>query len=84
VNVQTLRVVLVLFKAMSGLKVNFHKSMLVDININETWLNEADSVLNCKVGRVPFMYFRLPISGDAMCLLFWELVLSRIKNRLSG
>jgi len=30
------------------------------------------------------MYLGLPISGDAGCLMFWELVLYRIKNRLSG
>jgi len=69
---------------MSGLKVNFHKSMSVDININESWLNEAASVLSCKVGRVPFMYLGLPIGGDVRRLLFRKPILSRLKNRLSG
>lgn len=38
----------------------------------------------CRVGRVPFVYLGFPIGGDAMRLSFWELVISRIKTRLSG
>ncbi|GAU10072.1 hypothetical protein TSUD_421240, partial [Trifolium subterraneum] len=35
-NVRALRAVLVLFETMSGLKVNFHKSMLVGVNIPDS------------------------------------------------
>ena len=51
-----MRAVLVLFKAMSGLKVNFNKSMLVGVNVSDSWLNEAASVLRCRVGKVPFVF----------------------------
>ena len=40
-NVRALRAVLTLFAEMSGLKVNFNKSMLTGINIADSWLNEA-------------------------------------------
>ncbi|MCI13517.1 RNA-directed DNA polymerase (Reverse transcriptase), partial [Trifolium medium] len=83
-NVRALRVVLVLFELMSGLKVNFNKSMLVGVNIPDSWLHEAASTLSCKVGKVHFLYLGLPIGGDPRRLSFWELVLTRINNRLSG
>jgi len=83
-NVRVLRVGLVLFEAMSGLKVNFHKSSLVGVNIDASWLSEAASVLGCKVGKVPFLYLGLPIGGDPRRLLFWEPIVNRIKSRLSG
>ncbi|GAU41847.1 hypothetical protein TSUD_177580 [Trifolium subterraneum] len=51
-NVRALGAVLVLFETMSGLKVNFNKS--------------------------------LPIGGDPRRLGFWEPLLARLKNRLSG
>jgi hypothetical protein len=54
-NVRALRVVLVLFELMSGLKVNFNKSMLVRVTILESWLNEAASALRCNVKR--FLFF---------------------------
>ncbi|CAJ2674421.1 unnamed protein product [Trifolium pratense] len=83
-NVRALRAVLVLFESLSGLRVNFHKSMLVGVNIPESWLVEAASALCCKVGKIPFLYLGLPIGGDPRRLSFWEPVLDRLKNRLSG
>ncbi|GAU29920.1 hypothetical protein TSUD_148290 [Trifolium subterraneum] len=71
-NVRDLRAVLVLFERMSGLKVNFHKSMLVGVNITDSWLGEAASVLSCRVGKIPFLYSGLPIGGDPRRLSFWE------------
>ncbi|CAJ2678325.1 unnamed protein product [Trifolium pratense] len=83
-NVRALRAGLVLFETMSGLKVNFNKSMLVGVNISDSWLSEAASVLCCKVGKIPFLYLGLQIGGDPRRLSFWDPVLNRIKNRLSG
>jgi hypothetical protein len=71
-------------KSIVGLKVNFHKSMLVGVNIVDSWLHEAASALRCRVGNVPFLYLGLPIGGDSRRLGFWEPVVSCIRNRLSG
>ncbi|MCH88301.1 cysteine-rich receptor-like protein kinase, partial [Trifolium medium] len=64
--------------------VNFHKSMLVWVNISDSWLHEAASVLRCRVGKVPFLYLGLPIGGNPTRLGFWDPVVTRIKKRLTG
>nr|ABN05720.1 RNA-directed DNA polymerase (Reverse transcriptase) [Medicago truncatula] len=83
-NVRALRTVLILFEAVSGLKINFHKSLLVGVNVADSWLTEAASLLNCKVGSLPFTYLGLPIGGNPRRLSFWEPVVHRIKSRLSS
>lgn len=83
-NVRAFRAVLSLFVVMSRLKVNFHKSLLVVINIADSWLNEAVYIMHCKVGKVPFMYSGLSIGDDPRKLVSWEPVLDTIKSRLSG
>jgi hypothetical protein len=83
-NVRALHAVLVLFELMSGLKVNFHKSMLVGVSTSDSWLNEVALSLHCKVGKMSSLYLGLPIGGDPSRLGFWEPVLNRIKYRLSG
>jgi len=83
-NVRAMRVGLLLFEAMSGLKVNFHKSSLVGVNIKSSWFSEAAFVLGCKVGKIMFLYLGIPIGGDPRRLLFWEFVVNQIKTRLSG
>lgn len=82
-NVRALRAVLLLFESASGLKVNFHKSVLTGVNIGVSWLAEAASSLHCKVGKVPFVYLGLLVGGDVRRLCFWDPVVSRIANRLS-
>ncbi|GAU34505.1 hypothetical protein TSUD_388170 [Trifolium subterraneum] len=48
VNVRALWAVLVLFETMSGLKVNFNKSMLVGVNIPHSWLvGDSHCVSEC-------------------------------------
>ena len=79
-----MRAILLLFEDLSGLKVNFSKSLLVGIYVNGSWLSEAATMLNCKVGTIPFMYLGLPIGGDASRLIFWEPLINRINSRLSG
>ena len=52
-----------LFAAMFGLKVNFHKNELVDVNVNMSWLVEAAEVLNCEVSTLSIVYLGLPLGG---------------------
>jgi len=58
--------------------------MLFDVNIHDSRLAEAASVLNCKLGRLPFLYLGLPIGGDPRKLKFWQPLIERLKSRLSG
>jgi len=69
-NIRALKALLLLFEATSGLKVNFHKSMLVGVNIHGSWLAEAVSHLHCKLGHSPILYLGLPIGGDPHKLKF--------------
>ena len=46
-NVRAMRAVLLLFEEVLGLRVNFHKSMLTGVNITDSWLMKAASVMNC-------------------------------------
>jgi hypothetical protein len=72
------------FHKISGLKVNFHKILLVGINVAGSWLGDAANVLNCKVGQIPFIYLGLSIGGNAKRLSFWVPLIGKIKNKLSG
>lgn len=59
-----MKVVLISFEAISELQVNINKSMLVSVNVAESWLREASLGMNSKIRCLPFVYLGLPISGD--------------------
>lgn len=82
-NVRYVKVVLILFEVISCLKVNFHKSLLVEVNVPNFWLVAASAVLNCKTRILPFSYLGLPICGDSRKLNCWYPLINRIKSRLS-
>ena len=83
-NVRSIRAVLLLFEQVSGLKVNFTKSLLTGVNVSNSWLHEAALVLNCRVGILPFAYLGLPIGEDPRKLNFWKPIVNSIIARLSS
>jgi len=79
-NVRNLRAVLALFESVSGLKVNFHKSMFSCINICDSWLGATTSSLSCKLGRVPFLNLGLPVGGLLEDYRFGTLLLLELRK----
>lgn len=73
-----------MFESVSRLKVNFHKSQLIGVNVKEGWMNETANFLNCKVGALSFTYLGLPIGGDARRKITWQPVLVKIRNCLAS
>lgn len=82
-KIRSLKVDLIIFEVISGLKVNFHESPLVRVNVSNSWLVEASTLHNCKIGSLPFSYLGLPTCGDSHKLNFWSLLVNHSKSRLS-
>lgn len=78
-----MRATLLLFENVLGLKVNFNKSMLVGVNVVDSWLSKAAMVMNCKTDRLSFVYHGHPIGNEVCRLNFWLPLLNCIKARLS-
>ena len=74
---------LILFQLASGLQVNFHKSSLFGIHIDESWLQFAAKNLLCKVGYLPFTYLGLPIGGNMKRIEAWDPIIKRIERKLA-
>lgn len=75
---------LILFQLASGLQVNFHKSSLIGVNVNEDQMNVFASHLLCKVGKLPFIYLGLPIGGNMSQLKMWDPIIKKIEKKLSS
>ena len=49
------------FHASSGLRVNFHKSCILPINVDEAETARLVAIFGCQVGTLPFTYLGLPV-----------------------
>jgi hypothetical protein len=83
-NLWTMKAILKWFELISGHKVNFFKSKLFGINVEEGFLASATSFLKCIVGWLPFIYLGLPVGANPRRLSTWNLVLDVIQKRLAS
>lgn len=83
-NLWTLKALLKGFELVSGLKVIFHNSCLMGINVSTEFLGMASTFLNCSVGSLPFMYLGLPVGARTKSMSTWEPVLDHINATLNS
>lgn len=83
-NLWTIKAILRCFELVSGLKVNFHKSRLIGINVDQSFQKDATIFLNCTNGEVPFKYLGLPIGANPRKVGTWQPVIDLVRKRLSS
>ena len=58
-----IKVILNSFELAYDLKVNFLKSRLGGVGVDQTEILRFATILNCKVMRTPFKYLGMPVGG---------------------
>jgi hypothetical protein len=72
------------FSTSTGLKVNFHKTTMVPINLNFQEANNLADTFGCKVESLPFTYLGLPLGTTRPSVANLMPLVSRLDKRLSG
>ncbi|CAL5367336.1 unnamed protein product [Camellia sinensis] len=72
------------FEVLSGLRINYHKSVVCGVGLHDECLNEIASLLNCQVQRLPLKFLGLPLGANPGRKSTWKPVLDNIRSRLSG
>ncbi|XP_058759359.1 uncharacterized protein LOC131632631 [Vicia villosa] len=83
-HVWALKAVLRAFELVFGLGINYHKSKLIGINTNRSFLEAASFLLSCKVEDPNFYFLGIPIGFNPRKEATWNPLLSKMKNRLKG
>jgi hypothetical protein len=61
VFIGNLKLVLNLFERVSGMRINFHKSELIPMNLGEEACHEISHILTCPMGSLPFKCLGVPL-----------------------
>lgn len=83
-NVRAIKSMLWSLELASGLKVNFHKSFLGAIGVEDRVLERYASILNCKLTSIPFTYLGVPIGVDPSKVDTWKPILCKVSTRLNS
>jgi hypothetical protein len=71
-NLWSLKAILRGFERASGLKVNFWKSSLMGINVDDNFMELASHFFNCIRGGIPFKYLGLPVGANPRRVSTWS------------
>ncbi|KAJ6925966.1 hypothetical protein NC651_010415 [Populus alba x Populus x berolinensis] len=82
-SMQNVKRILLCFELMSGLKVNFSKSSIFGVGI-EDQCDYTAQTLRCKQGHLPFKYLGLPIGANSCRLMMWNPIIQNISSRLAA
>lgn len=83
-QVRDVKAILLFFEAVSGLKVNFFKSELIRVRVEETHSLHLVDIMGCKVGTLPSVYLGLPLCGDLVPKVSWNSVVERDGKEVKG
>jgi hypothetical protein len=79
-----LKALLHTFAESTGLKVNYAKSSMIPINMNEDKLQHFTSTMNCQKGCFPFTYLSLPLGIIKPSLEYFLPMVQRVQRKLCG
>lgn len=82
-QVTHLKYILLIFEKILGLKVNFLKSSLAGIGIDDGDVNWYAQILCCKVEHWPLKYLGMTLGGSKKSRVFWDPVAERVNKRLA-
>lgn len=66
------------FHSTSGLKVNFHKSMVFGIGVQDIDVSRCARVLGCDAAILPFIYLGVPVGTNMVIKCKWSPIIERI------
>jgi hypothetical protein len=79
-----LKNILQAFSSSTGLRVNYHKTTLVPINIDTDHATALTNAFECKVQTLPFAYLGLPLGTTRPSIADLMPIVSRLDKGLSG
>jgi hypothetical protein len=57
---------MICFEQISGMKINYHKSDMTSIGLDEEEILQMAQVLCCKMGSFPFKYLGVPLHHEKL------------------
>jgi len=77
-SIFNIKAILQCFKLSSGLRVNFVKSRIGGLGLDQVVLQQFAAILNCNTMVAPFIYLGMPVGGSHKRGDFWNGVIEKV------
>jgi hypothetical protein len=72
------------FEQLANMKINFNKSDLISVNLDEGQTHQYAKIFCCKLGSFPFKYLGVPVHHDKLRRHDIQPVVDKVINRTPG
>ncbi|XP_028085076.1 uncharacterized protein LOC114286179 [Camellia sinensis] len=72
------------FEILSGMSINFHKSVVCGVGVDVEALISYADIVNCKVQGLPMKFLGLPLGANPGRKSTWKPVLDKVRAKLAG
>ncbi|XP_057779790.1 uncharacterized protein LOC130998388 [Salvia miltiorrhiza] len=83
-NMESVKKLLILFQFVSGLAVNFDKSCLLTVGVDEAVERRWASLLMCKIGSFPCNYLGTKVGGRSNGVGDWKFLVEKVSNKVAS
>jgi hypothetical protein len=81
-GVANLKLLLLSFEKMAGLRINFAKSEVTVVGTTDHVKTPLANLLNCKLGKFPIYYPWLPMSTHQLWVSDWNFLTGKVGHRV--
>ncbi|XP_026438870.1 uncharacterized protein LOC113337403 [Papaver somniferum] len=79
---ENLVMILQIFEAITGLKVNFNKSSVISIGADAK-IEAIAVILNCKIEKLPLKYLGMSVGAQTRNAAIWDVVIEKFQKKLA-
>ncbi|GKV38639.1 hypothetical protein SLEP1_g46528 [Rubroshorea leprosula] len=83
-NIWVIKCIMWTFELALGLKINFRKSQLIGVGVDQNWCAKMAFQLCCKEGKLPFRYLEIPIGGNHRRRAMWQPMVESVRKKLAS
>lgn len=83
-NLLSIKAIFKGFELVSGLKVNFFKSNIYGVNVDESFMETSSHFLSCCIDILPFKFLGIHVDSNPRRCSFWNPVLDTLRKKLSS
>ena len=82
-QVKNVKATILCFEVVSGLRVNFFKSEVIGLRMEQPLLLKFSEIMVCKVGKLLALYLVMPLCSGRVTTSLWNTVVERVERKLS-
>lgn len=76
--------VIIWFEQIFGMRVNFHKSELIILNVGMEETQRIASIFNCPIGSLPLKYLGVPLHHSKLTREDLQPLVDKLLHRIAG